>query len=604
MDFIQKARQLHNNKYDYSKVKYKNNYTKVILSCSIHGEFKQTPNSHLSGHGCPLCSKYYDNKFNLKNNFIQKARQIHGDKYDYSKVEYKNGKEKVIIICLEHGEFVQQPKHHLSGHGCNKCSRNNYDNFIRKAKRIHGDKYDYSEVKYEISSEKVTIICPEHGKFEQSPLRHIKGHGCHECGKQKVIKQNTNNTDYFIQKARQIHGDKYDYSKVEYINNRSKIIIICLKHGEFEQTAMSHLNGHGCCKCAYNSWTKEDFINNAMLVHDDRYDYSLVDYTNAINKVKIICNKHGVFEQSPYNHIMGSGCHKCSLSTGQNQIFEYISSIYDKIVVSNDRKVISPYELDIFIPEKSLAIEYNGLYWHSYDNKESKCDKNKHFDKYQLCKNVGINLFQIWEHQWNEQKELIKSMISGKLGVNQKIGARKCHIINISNDEYKKFVNLNHLQGYAGCNVKIGLIYDNDLVCVCGFKNIGNFWEVSRFCSKLFINVVGGFSKILNYFIKNKNDNKNIISYANLDHSNGMMYKKSNFKLIKTTSPGYFYTKNRAVYSRQKFQKHKLKNKLEIFDENISESQNMFNNGYRRCWNSGNDLYLLKINNFIIQFSN
>ena len=151
----------------------------------------------------------------LKNEtFIEKARKVHGDKYDYSKVDYINNRTPVIIICPKHGEFKQIPKTHLKGHGCRKCTLewlskryiSNKDEFIKKARKVHGDKYDYSKVEYNGDKKEVCIICPEHGEFWQTPNSHLRGHGCYECGREKNSKSKFLNTDTFIQKAKEIHG--------------------------------------------------------------------------------------------------------------------------------------------------------------------------------------------------------------------------------------------------------------------------------------------------------------------------------------------------------------------------------------------------------------
>ena len=178
--FITKAKVIHGNKYDYSKVEYIDSQTKVCIICPEHGEFWQKPNSHLNGNGCQLCSKpVFDT-----NSFIKEAKKIHGDKYDYSKVEYVNSRTKVCIICPEHGEFWQKPNSHLNGNGCNLCSKPIFDtnSFIKEAKKIHGDKYDYSKVEYKRTSSKVCIICPEHGEFWQEPKSHVSLKcGCPMC---------------------------------------------------------------------------------------------------------------------------------------------------------------------------------------------------------------------------------------------------------------------------------------------------------------------------------------------------------------------------------------------------------------------------------------
>ena len=254
-EFIEKAKQIHGDKYDYSKVEYKNNRTKVCIICPIHGEFWQTPDVHLRGCGCQKCgyNKEKTIKTTLKE-FIEKARTVHGNKYDYTKVDYKGCKTKVCITCPKHGEFWQTPESHLNGNGCVKCydeekrgksRQHNKEWFIKKSREIHGDKYDYSKIEYKTITDKVCIFCPIHGEFWQTPANHIwSKNGCQICGGTKKLSK-----EEFIEKARKLHGDKYDYSKVEYINNKTKVLIICPTHGEFLQTPNSHLIGNGCPKC-------------------------------------------------------------------------------------------------------------------------------------------------------------------------------------------------------------------------------------------------------------------------------------------------------------------------------------------------------------------
>ena len=193
--------------------------------------------------------------------FIEKAREIHGDKYDYSKVEYINNHTKVCIICPEHGEFWQMPNDHLKGCGCSSCcglKKLTTEEFIKKARKIHGDKYDYSKVEYINNETMVCIICSEHGEFWQTPHTHLKGGGCPKC--RYINAWNTRgriSTEEFIEKARRIHGNKYDYSKVEYKDNRTKVCIICPEHGELWQTPNDHLNNRGCPICSESYLEKE-----------------------------------------------------------------------------------------------------------------------------------------------------------------------------------------------------------------------------------------------------------------------------------------------------------------------------------------------------------
>lgn len=249
--------------------------------------------------------------------FLERATKIHEFKYDYSKVNYVNDYAKVIIGCLKHGDFLQRPENHLKGRGCKHCStrtkKYTTEMFIEKARRIHGLKYDYSLVRYIDSYTRVTIICPLHGKFEQIPGNHLQRRGCTHC--QNYGAKLT--PDSFKTEARLVHGLKYDYSKISYVNKSVKVIIICPEHGEFFQSPNCHLNGKGCKKCAvhYTKYTLQNFIEKATLKHDFKYDYSKVIYVNSCVKVTIICPEHGEFSQRPDNHIQGHGCVNCYLKT-------------------------------------------------------------------------------------------------------------------------------------------------------------------------------------------------------------------------------------------------------------------------------------------------
>lgn len=189
--------------------------------------------------------------------FIERARKVHGDRYGYDYVEYKNSQTNVKIECPVHGVFEQLPNNHLRGATCKKCSdtnkgvylRKSINDFINKSKEIHVNKYDYSLVEYQGRHKKIKIICPEHGVFEQTAYSHIQGRGCYECGVVSRTIKKTHNKNTFVNKAKQVHGDKYDYSLVDYKNNRYKVKIICKIHGVFEQKPNAHLCGHGCMLC-------------------------------------------------------------------------------------------------------------------------------------------------------------------------------------------------------------------------------------------------------------------------------------------------------------------------------------------------------------------
>jgi len=242
--------------------------------------------------------------------FIKKAKEVHGDRYDYSLTEYKKSNVKVTIICPIHGEFKQKPNGHLSNKGCSECAGHNKttEKFIKESKEIHDDKYDYSLVKYINSKTDVKIICPVHGEFKQNPSIHISQKcGCPDCATERTIKSLSSTTDEFIKKSRKIHGDRYDYSLVDYVNSLNNVKIICSVHGEFEQLPPKHLSGSGCKYCANNiKSTSKEFIKKSHEIYGDKYDYSSVDYKTTFTNV-IISDEFGKCSVRPYAFLKGCG---------------------------------------------------------------------------------------------------------------------------------------------------------------------------------------------------------------------------------------------------------------------------------------------------------
>ena len=439
--FIDKAKQIHGDKYDYSKVEYTSSLDVVTIICKIHGDFKQTPKSHLRGCGCVNCGikKRGDNRRNTTDDFIKKAIEIHGDKYDYSTVEYTKSKTNVIIKCRIHDVFLQTPECHLMGHGCQTCGIEKYRNalfsnaeeFIKKGIEIHGDKYEYSKVEYVNSMDVVTIICKKHGEFLQTPGGHLQGRGCNQCGRKKASDSLRSNTEEFIKKAIEIHGDKYDYSKVEYVVAIENVTIICKIHGDFYQTPNSHLCGCGCNKCGIefvaNSKRKntDEFITEAKLKHGDKYDYSLVEYISCIENVTILCNIHGKFLQNPSVHLQGFGCSSCVNKT-EGKLLEKIKIVYPTVVTQfkqewckNKRKL--PF--DFCIPEHKIIIELDGkqhfIQVMTWQTPEQTFENDKYKEQ---CANVNnysvIRLLQedVWDDKYDWCKELCDAIEEIKQG--------------------------------------------------------------------------------------------------------------------------------------------------------------------------------------------
>ena len=357
--FIERSLLKHNGRYDYSKVDYRGLNVPVRIICPIHGEFLQMPSGHMYGNGCPTC---FGSPKSTTEDFIKKAKAKYGDIYDYSKVRYVHSKEKVCIICPKHGEFWMTPNSHLRGHRCPKCfgtPKKTTEQFIEQARKVHGNKYDYSKVVYDGEDVKVCIICPKHGEFWQTPYSHLKGRQCHACSKVQRITQ-----DIFLDRSKRIHNGKYDYSKVKFEHVNKHVCIICPEHGEFWQKPGIHLRGYGCPICGGSKrLTNEEFIEKARLVHEDKYDYSKVNYINTSTKVCIICPEHGEFWQTPNSHLFGAGCPTCPESNMEGEVRHLL--LANNIVFEQEkgfdwlvyhRRMF----LDFFLPEYGVAIECQG----------------------------------------------------------------------------------------------------------------------------------------------------------------------------------------------------------------------------------------------------
>lgn len=318
------------------------------------------------------------------------------------------------------------------------------------------------------------------------------------------------------------------------------------------------------------SWLHNEYVVKQRTLVDIAADLSV--YYSTVGDY---CRQHGfdIRQRSQYSLV-------------EKEVADYVKSLgFDTAL--NDRTVLGGKEIDILIPEKNLGIEVNGLYWHSYSpTLEKKENRNQHANKQKLAGEANIQLLQFTDHQWITKQDIVKSIISSKLGVTDRIYARKCLIKEISAKEARHFFNTTHIDGFASARQYCGLFYNGELVqCVSiGTKRFGDRskLEIIRFSTKLNTTVVGGLSKIISYI------NKPLVTFCSKDISNAKGYIKAGFKVVEETGPGYFWTDGTRVISRQKAQKKNLGKWLLGFDPLLSEANNMFRAGYRRYWNSGN----------------
>ena len=500
-----------------------------------------------------------------KETFILKAQLKHGNKYDYSKVDYKTAHTKVCIICPEHGEFWQEPCSHLSGCGCPKCGiirtikskTSNTLNFINKSIAIHGAFYNYSQVHYINNSTNVCIICPEHGEFWQTPRSHLQGKGCPFCAKKKISNSRKYDTKLFVEKAQHIHCNHYIYDKVSYLNCFKKVCIICPKHGEFWQKPSDHLNGRGCPICGIENMKEkqssntEEFIQEAKKIHGDKYDYSKVNYINRKTKVCIICPKHGEFWQTPDCHLQNESCPNCNLivSKAEEEIIKLLNPL--KCEHCN-RKLLHGKEIDIYIPSLKLGIEYNGLLWHSETYRK---DKFYHLNKLEKCEKLGIELIQIFEDEWINHRKICEYKLKEICNIHKAhMVIENEYIIQpiIDNQKIDCFLEKFHLQGKSKFSICVAAYYHNEIIALMTFKHLNqNNWNINRIAINFDYQIEKFKENAISYFVKHYTVDNISISIDRRWGFDKKTYEKIGFHLDSIIKPKCFYYCKKEKYKRQ-----------------------------------------------------
>jgi len=327
-------------------------------------------------------------------------------------------------------------------------------------------------------------------------------------------------------------------------------------------------------------------------------DYNGYHYEN---KYRFICEKcQTLIETDIYNlnHIFCEKCNPLLKRTGENSLYEFLTEELKGLVIKRrDRTILNKHELDFYIPHLKLAIEYNGLYWHSEKNGTKKY---YHLNKTKCCLFKEVNLVHIFENEWNNKQEIVKSILRQKFGTSHlSVAARECIIKEINDEQKGVFLDQNHIQGNDRSPVHYGLFYKDSLISAMTFcKSRFDFkceWEMSRYCNKLNHNVVGGASRLMARFVKDHKP-KSIISYSDRRYFLGGVYEKLDFQFVGFSPPGYHYISKdyKVLYNRMGYQKSKLPKILPKFDKNKSEWENMKDNGFDRIWDCGNSKWMLR----------
>lgn len=484
--------------------------------------------------------------------------------------------------------------------------RTTYKEFKARAAKIHDGRYEYAESEdFHLQSD-VAIVCPMHGTFVQRAAAHLAGRGCAKCaigagGAARVAIA----ADSFVERLKAIHGTALQFDKAVYVNWETRVEVSCPEHGAYMALpAVLLRGGKGCLPCAAkvrgpDLLTKEEFADRARHLHGDKYSYESGVYLGFAKNMEMTCKEHGSFFQTPCNHMQGKGCPKCSGSQSKAEValLEWIRGELSGVeVLERCRSAIPPYELDIYVPSLRVAIEFNGLYWHSADKSSDGEFRNKHLQKFQRCQEAGIRLVQIREDRWVDRQEICRSIIANALHLPmRKENARDCELVEMKSIDAMNFLIENHLDGAVKASVSLGLRLDGEVLSVMTFAkprySVDADWELVRFASKPLVRVRGAAGKLMAAF--RASNPGSVVSYCNLEYGSGGVYRAIGMKQVSQSRPGYLWAKNgQRVYSRYQTQKHKLSALLPVFDPLLSESENMFANGFRRYWDSGNFVFM------------
>jgi hypothetical protein len=315
------------------------------------------------------------------------------------------------------------------------------------------------------------------------------------------------------------------------------------------------------------------------------------------------CNQCGnAFDSTVYvpNNVFCELCHPDKKKSGEKSLLDFLNSeLNGKVVSRHNRTILDGKELDFYIPDLNVAIEYNGLYWHK---ESTRVSKNYHLDKTKSCEEKGIKLIHVFENEWMQKQSIVKSILRQMLGGHvTKIHGRECDIKKVDTTTKRDFLNSCHIQGDDKCSVAYGLFYKNHLVSLMTFCKSRfdkkHEWEISRFCNALNTKIHGGASKLFNIFLQDYAP-KSIVSYSDRRYFSGDVYKKLGMTFEGYTPQGYHYISPdyKALFSRQMFQKSKLSERLEKFDPAMSEWENMKNNGFDRIWDCGHSKWVWRNN--------
>lgn len=421
------------------------------------------------------------------------------------------------------------------------------------------ERYDFSDAIYTGALVPITgIVCRKHGRFQQYAAQLRKdGAGCPHCGAEQRTQTRRMDPDEFLKRAAAVHGTAYSFAKTEYINMPTKVTVTCPTHGDFQIRPLKLVHaGQGCPQCGSlrkgptaqshinTATTKRNraqaqYVNRARKVHGVKYEYDVSDYSGMNGRIKIECPRHGWQGVPAGHHIYnGRGCPRCGQKSAPEDALASFLSVFTAVEQRN-RTLIGPKEVDIYLPDHKLAVEYCGMYWHSHGDKDDeRKNKQRHAEKHHLCAEQGVRLLTIYETEWLERPQMVKRLLRNAIGRSRgKLMARKCELRKPTIQEARAFYEKYHPQGSTGTGDNFGL-YHNDRLVACmrftfggndrGHGARGRQWTLSRYATRL--PVAGAASRLFKVFVKEHNPNE-VKSFSDNRLFDGGMYEHLGFVL-------------------------------------------------------------------------
>ncbi len=453
---------------------------------------------------------------------------------------------------------------------------------LEKARAQHGGKYDYSTVEYVNRHGKVRIGCPEHGEFFQDTHSHLKGAGCPACGGVARL-----TTEAWVAKALEKFGGRYGYEKVQYVNAHTKVTITCREHGDFEQTPHAHIRGKGlgCPTCEGESVGARRRTN--VRARLEALGFDVVNAGVSGGQVTLRCKKHGEYTQRAGDTLYkGSQCPRCAVRASRKE--KEIAGMFRAlgfVVETNTRKVIPPREIDIWLPELRLGVEYNGILYHS-DKFMKK--RTVHLDKQRAVEAVGGRLVQVFEDEYLYRRDAVRNALRCIVGKAPRVFARKCDVVWETAKDVAGFLDDVHVMGAARHGEAVSLFHGGVRVASMVFSSAvayrgGDSIELARFASDGV--VVGGASRLFSAYVAARAP-ETVVSYSDNRWYKGQMYAMLGFSQEAVSRPSYTVLENKRRNHKSNYTRAKLKSRPE-YREELSEREICAAAGLYRVYDCG-----------------